>query len=525
MDKLLELIARIGTDDPPTEAELTKARAELVELLKVATATETRDLENAIALRGAIDGIDAEFKARNEAAEKEEAEAKRLLEGLEEPKEEAEVTEEVEEEKELEAVAASTSLRTAIRSTRARMSTEEPEGPAHTKIITLGAAQGETLNQNATIWDVATVFDRSVNRVKSRGDRQSLVRVEYDYPEERRLFGTDRGDNDRLIDGLIKPQALTAAGGICDPLPADFTHPFLGQRGRPIRDALPRFQASRGGVRFSPAATLAAMSGSVGVWTHTVDTSPGEAEKACLTLTCEDESTAYVDAITACLQIGNFSARFNPEFWRSRLDLLMVAHDRLAEQTLYANLDAASVQVTYGAGNGTIYSVLGAMDKAASGLRSRLRLGNTLIRALAPEWVKAALRADIASQRLGSSPAEALAAADAVIQNFFTVRGISPIWTQDVDLFAAQTTGALQDWPGSNTEIIVFPEGTFFFLDGGTLDLGTEIVDSTLLKTNDRMAFLETFEKGVFRGGQSLAITVPIDEVCVCPDVAVLTSA
>lgn len=531
MDKLLELIARIGTDDPPTADELAKARADLVALLKTATAAETRDLEAAVAIRDAIDSIDAEVKAREEAAAKEEAEAKRLLEGLEEAEDkEEENADEADEDAEAEAeekvpvAASNANLRTALRRTSARMSETAPETPAHARVVTLGAAQSESLSQNATLRDVATVFDRSAGRVKARGDRQTLVRIEYDFPENRRLFGTERTDNDRILDGIVSQPAIAAAGGICDPLPADFTHPILGQRGRPIRDALPRFQAARGGVRFSPTATLGDVSGAVGVWSYATDTSPGESEKAVLTLTCEDEVTATVDAITAALQIGNFQARFNPEFWRSRLDLLMVAHDRLAETTLFNTLVAAATAVSYGSGNGTIYSVLSAVDKAVAGLRSRHRLGNTAIRVIAPQWVQQALRADIASQRLGSSPAEALTVADQVINSFFAARGVNPVWSQDLDLFGTQSAGSLLDFPGANTVLLVYPEGTYFFLDGGTLDLGTEIIDSNLVKTNDRMAFLETFEKGVKRGGESLAITVPIDEVCVCPDVLDVSS-
>lgn len=529
MDELLELIESIGSDNPPTADELNKARGELVDLLKVATAAETRDLESAAALREAIDSIDTEITARAEAAEKEEAEARRLLEGLEEPaaEDEAEESEETEDEtaeaREPEPVAASRlgsrNLGTAVRRTSARMTTDSPDTASHTRALTLGPAQAENLGVNPTMREVARVFDRAAGRVKTRGAKEVLLRIEHDYPENRRLFGSDKVDNDRLLDTVLSPQAIAAAGGICDPLPADFTHPILGVRGRPIRDALPRFQASRGGVRFSPTATLAAVSGAVGLWDYETDTSPGEDEKDCLVLECEDEVTAHVDAITACLQIGNFQARFNPEFWRSRLDLLMVAHDRMAEQTLFTDMVASATAVTYGAGSGTIYSVLSGVSKAAAGLRSRLRLRDATLRMVAPAWLRDALRDDIASQRLGSSPAEALTVADNVINSFFSARRINPVWSPDLEIFGAQNAGALVDYPNANVQMLLYPEGTYFFMDGGTLDLGTEIYDSELIRQNNRMAFMETFEKAVFRGGQALALTVPISEECVCPDV------
>src|SRR5690606_23073985 len=145
------------------------------------------------------------------------------------------------------------------------------------------------------------------------------------YPENRRLTSSQRDDNDRILDTVLEPAAIAASGGICDPLPADFTHPVIGDRGRPIRDGLPPFQVARGGVRYSPAVTLGDLPmGSVGVWTHETDQDPGSDVKDCGELECEEELTAYVDAVTACLKVGNFQARFNPEFWRSRLSLLMV---------------------------------------------------------------------------------------------------------------------------------------------------------------------------------------------------------
>src|SRR5690606_11168655 len=148
-----------------------------------------------------------------------------------------------------------------------------------------------------------------------------------------------------------------------------------------------------------------------------------------------------VDAVTACLKVGNFQARFNPEFWRSRLSLLMVMHDRMAEQKLYADMvAAATAYTTYGSGSGTIYSVLSAVDKTVDGIRCRPRYGG-VIRTVAGEGVRPALRADMVSQRLGSSTAEALTVADNVIKSFFGSRGVSPTWSLDLDPFAAQTAG------------------------------------------------------------------------------------
>ena len=537
MEELLEIINRIGSDDPPSDEELTDSRTKLVELLTVAAEGEERDLAAARELRTAIDTVDVEVKARADAAVAEEEEAKQLLEGITAQEEEGPDDDETEEpapeeqgdeveakkEKELVGVGAAGNLANAVKRTSARVQRDaevERESKYDVRIRAVGAAQGYPLGVESTMDDVAKMFARDATAVRS--GRQSLMRVEKEYPVDRQL-GKLAGPNNRIIDSIFAPDNLTvsaigAAGGICGPLAADFSHPICGDRGRPIRDSLTQFQADRGGIRYAPSATLADVVGGTSIWTaaNDVDPTPSPATKACLVIDCEDELEALVDAVVACVQIGNFQARFNPEFWRSRLDLLAIAHDRLAETTIYNEIVAQSTAVTYAATDGTVPTVLGAIDKAVQGLKSRLRITDTQFRAIMPEWLHGALRADLARQAYGS-PSEQLAASDAVLDSYFSARGVTPTWSPDVDLFAAQAAGALQEWPGGNAVIVVYPVGTFMFLDGGTLDLGTEITDSTLNQTNDRQAFMETFEKVVKRGCESLAITVPVDEVCLCP--------
>jgi hypothetical protein len=56
----------------------------------------------------------------------------------------------------------------------------------------------------------------------------------------------------------------------------------------------------------------------------------------------------------------------------------------------------------------------------------------------------------------------------------------------------------------------LFSEGSFLFLDGGTLDLGV-IRDSTLVGTNDYKMFVETFENVALVGVESLQVTSTIN--------------
>lgn len=539
LEQLLNIVEAIDPDkrakeeQPPTDEELSEARKELTQALKDAAGGERPDLEAARAIRSAIDAIDAETVTRSEQREAERAEAAKLLEGLEEVK--AEQDDEAEgdgedkqddeggegeptdAEAKKEPVAAS--LSEAIkRSSKRRVERvkEERQIPQSDVIVSsVGLAQGFGLSQDASIDDVARMFNKYAPQVK-RGS-QVLLHMDRIFPEDRAL-GLSAEENTRRIDQVMSPRAITAAGGICEPLPADFTHPICGERGRPITNSLPSFRADRGGIRFAPAATVADLESAITVWTHETDTTPGSDTKACPRLTCDEEDSAQVDAVVACLTVGNFQARFNPEFWRSRLDLLMVAHDRVAEQTAYATIESSSTQLTAFTGStGTTTDVLQAIDRAVAGIESRHRyLEEARFSVILPQWLQDALRSDLAGQ-LPAGSTDLFAVADAMLSNFFSSRGVTPVWSPDVDTTTFQTQGAggLVDFPGT-VKMVLYPEGTWMFLDGGTLDLGTQIVDSTLNATNDRQAFLETFEQVVQRGCESLSIEVNVGDGCIC---------
>lgn len=526
-----------------TDGDLGDARDELVEALDEATSGDTVDLEAARSIRQAIDMVDTEAERRIEAAQNEEDEAAELRDGIlddessanpdegdtdsdgdgEDVDTDAEDTDDAEDTgdadtddaEEEDAGPLAADLAAHVASQRDRRREREQEVEEHPNVVVAGAgpAVGTNLGVDSNLSDVADLFARYAPQVTS--GRQGIVHIEKDYPDDRHL-GMQADENTRLVEAVTSPRAIVAAGGICDPIEADFDHPIFGDRSRPIRDALPSFQATRGGIRFAPAATVADLEPAITVWSEANDTTPGSdgpATKAALTVTCETEQEARVDAVAAVLQVGNFQARFNPEFWQARLDLMMVAHDRVAEQRLLATIDTESTAVTGVEVDGTLTNVLGTVDKMAAGIRSRLRLSpETTIRMIAPAWLPNALQNHLAHAN-HTVRTEAYASS---VAEFFTARNIEPILTPDDDVFATQTSGAIEDWPGGDVHLRMFPEGSFLFLDGGTLDLGTQIVDSTLNETNDRQAFMETFERAVFRGAESFDVTVPVSEDCIC---------
>jgi hypothetical protein len=68
---------------------------------------------------------------------------------------------------------------------------------------------------------------------------------------------------------------------------------------------------------------------------------------------------------------------------------------------------------------------------------------------------------------------------------------------------------ALATWP-TTVQWALFVEGSWLYLDGGTLDLGI-VRDASLVRTNDYQQFSEVFESAVHIGCESWWITSTID--------------
>jgi hypothetical protein len=345
-----------------------------------------------------------------------------------------------------------------------------------------------------------------------------------DVPEERHLKQDRPEDNFRKVMDVIKPAAITAAGGFCAPL--DVQRDFFGGgvTDRPVRDMLPSFTADRGGIRFVTSPTLAQLEGAVGIWTVQNDEDAALPDdpaavppfvsptKPVLRVNCPAEVVVNTQAITMGLVFGNMQARAYPELVARNSDLAMVAHARIAEQQLLAQLGALSLHVTTPAQHvGAARTVLVQCDKAAAAYRNRHRTGSLPLRAIFPTWFKDLLRADIALQMPGGA-IDTFSLADTMINSWFASRNINVTWALDGEAgqdYTAQADNApIQEFP-ANVIWYLFVEGTFLFLDGGTLDLGI-VRDSTLNAKNDYQTFVETFEAVAKVGHESLRVTSAI---------------
>lgn len=484
---------------------VTAVRAELAERAAEAAApavpTAEELAEQAAAAAAAIDGSDdAEVEAE-------------VVETVEAPAEEVAPVE----------AAATETVELAVSPAGLESDLEDAARPVAS--ITAGAdIPGHTAGSNLpSLRSVAEAFISRRGTLKGAdragdGDEIIVASVEAQYPAERLLSSDNAAENMAKIQAVASPEAVTASGGLCAPLEPYYGIQVISAAHRPVRDALPKFGADRGGVRFQPPPKLSQLTSSIGVYSATDDAKTYNSDgsgggiifKPCLHVTCGVEQSVTVQAITRCLTFGNFGARTYPEQVEAWLALAIAAHARRAEGLLLDAIDVASTQVTAAANYSAVRTLLSQVDQAVAAYRSRNRTSPSMgLRIMLPEWSKELIRADLARGFRGDV-LDSLSVSDAQIVDWFTQRSVTPTFYVDTatsagQVFGAQGTGALSAFP-STVVWYLFVEGSFVFLDGGTLDLGL-VRDSTLNKTNDYQIFAETFEAVAFYGVESVKVT------------------
>ena len=344
---------------------------------------------------------------------------------------------------------------------------------------------------------------RNVNG--GNGEQHIVASFSTNFPEERTLT-TDAESNWAKINAVTSPEALVASGGHAAPFEVKYDIFGIGTTARPVRDCLPKFQANRGGIRFVTPPVLSSYANAVGLWTNAVDTNPGTDVKASLTVSAAAETTVATDAVTLQMQFGNLATRAYPELIARHNELGLIQHAREAEQNLMTKIGAASTAITSTSLIGFGRDFLVQMGRAAAAYRSRHRLETDApLRAIIPGWVKDAMVADLAIAMPGDNTLNAYAEID----GYAASRGVNLCTSLDATVFGSQSAAAMLEFPDSFVWYL-FAEGSFLFLDGGTLDLGI-VRDSTLVGTNDYKMFVETFEGVAFVGVESLQITSTIN--------------
>ena len=348
------------------------------------------------------------------------------------------------------------------------------------------------------------------------------------YPEERKL-GPNSEENGRKMEAVCgkhsskfdrETGALTATGGICQPVNVDYAVPTWSTDERPIHDGLPSFEATRGGIRFVQPPDLAEWEAATAVWTEATDAEPGSATKPVKALACGTEESAYVEAVSTRIGFGNMQSRFAPEQVAANTDIAMDAAARVAEVNLLNLIQASSVKtIEFAKQLGLSRDLLTQVDACLSTYKSIHRIPKTqTFTAIFPEWAKDMFRMDMLREQAhdNSGSLNVWEVSDAQIDGFFKARNVNVIWHLDGQPTKGTTYyNQILEVPGETAKFdastnklwesaakivwYFFAEGQMQLLDAGRLDLGV-VRDSTLDATNDYETFVEVFESIAFRG-------------------------
>jgi hypothetical protein len=367
---------------------------------------------------------------------------------------------------------------------------------------------GSTLSGSKGLADAMALRLHTLRRAAGgHGDQVVVASLMSQFPDDRTLRGNEVDSNNEKIKAITSPNAVVASGGWCKPLPANYDiFDIGGSTDTPVKDALPVFNADRGGVRFVQPPTVANLEGAVGIWTNAddiaADPDDENKRKKCLTVTCATEVEVYLDAVTTCLCFGNLQSRAFPELIDRHNQLALVEAARVAENHILQKIKDGSTAVNAGPVLGTARDVLITAERAATFYRFVHRLDPELpLRFVAPQWLRAMIRSDLTAQLPGDGLETTFNLADSMVNSFFEQRNIRPVWSLD----GLGTVPTAQDYPDV-VEWGLFAEGTFTLLDGGTLDIGL-VRDMNLVSTNDYCMFTEQFLAVAKTGTDSLWVT------------------
>ena len=538
LQQALSILARVGAGETLSLAELTQARDVIARQLHSLRGATNPDLDALTTLRESYFAADAAVQAATEAEQAVASEVDQALADIPNPDEEdAEDGDSEDEEEDGEdgedgdgdGLNASGGKRKkgkmlSVQEAVARLgltggtssTTTEAREPDLATTSTRVIIAGEDV-QDATLFTLAEAFRDSSGRSLKAG-KERVARIETTFAEDRTLTGKINADT-RLIDSFVSPEAVVAAGGCCSLPQPIYSNPVQGSTARPIRDALPTMGASRGKFSFFPAICLPV--DGFGVWTceddELVDEADPDTWKQCAEVECDESDEVGVDAVYSCVTIGNYQARFAPEQWQGYLAALAIQNARRGEVLLFQKMrDAVMATYTTEALGSIFANVVNGVGTAAAAMRQDQRLGDVQMDFFVSESLLTAVRLDLINRRVFSSAVDDPNVAASLLNTALANEGVNAVYSQDLDTITFGSGGTDPQFPLTFGSVLA-PNGFFTFLDGGTLDLGTEIRDHNLNRQNKVAAFAESYEGLLARGCQALALDIPVE---ICDNVA-----
>lgn len=276
----------------------------------------------------------------------------------------------------------------------------------------------------------------------------------------------------------------------------------------------------------------------------TPDPAVGPAEKPCYKIPCPPNDDMVLEPCGLCIQASILHERAYPELIRYTVSQALVAHAHKMNCRVLTSMENQSVAVTIppnsptelpvnNFGPGAVALALEAIELQVEWLRYRHRLGlDTTIEMVAPAWMRGILRADL-SKRMG---VDLLSVTNQMLVNYLALRGVRvqfvvdwqdafcttetktnptpppptlPVTIPESAWFGGGTTPQTA-WPAT-AKVLLYPAGTFFMARMDIINLEGGLLDSTLLKKNERIVlFTEEAMAVGKRCYESIALNIPL---------------
>lgn len=314
--------------------------------------------------------------------------------------------------------------------------------------------------------------------------------------------------NERRLPG----NSLVASGGWCSP-----SETLWGLYEEESTDGLlsiAEVGVSRGGIRYTTGVDFNDIYTSDAFFDYSEEEDiagdydgAGGGEKPVLRVDCPEFEDERLRSAGLIIEAGLLAQRGYPEHVARAIRGALVAHEHHMNARVINSIVNKSTAVTMRTGTvGTAAPLLTAVELQAEHMKySGVLARGVTVEGVAPYWLRAAFRADLALRQ----GVNLLSVTDAQVAAWFAERGISMQYVYDWQSIANTPAADFKGLPES-VQILMYPAGTWIKGVDPVLTLNT-LYDSALLRHNDYTAlFTEDGWLTVKYGGDSRVIEVPI---------------
>jgi hypothetical protein len=266
--------------------------------------------------------------------------------------------------------------------------------------------------------------------------------------------------------------SLLASGGWCSPSETIYSL-CDGETTDGILD-LPAINVTRGGIRTTTGPQFSDFYNAG--FRQTEAQAIAATVKTCFTISCPPFVETRLDAIGLCIKVGLLQNAAWPELTKRVVSGTLIAQQHKVAADLITGIIAGSGAVTVADVGSVTGNALNAVGLIATTIREEYRLGmNETLEVVAPEWLREAIRADLA-MRTG---VDLLAVSDAQIDGYFAARKVRVQWVYNWQ----QLVDGEEGYPAT-VKMLVYPAGTWV---KGTTDVISldAVYDAASLSTND----------------------------------------